>query len=139
MKKLFLIAVICVASVLGYGQAKDSVNISLKEGVSVKKSGVQDSPGGKYYTEIYEVITDSVVYQFGLEFRSDSTFYRKVQMGSINRKLYDDMAARTSKMVAEQERLRKETIEFVNRFRTSYEVWLLFKLYNVLKKSSSVN
>ena len=87
---------------------------------------------GRTYTEIYEVITDSVVNRFGLEFRSaDSTFVRRVPMDGITRELYDRMNSDVTSTVASQERLRKETIEFLNRYRTSYEVWLYFKVLGI--------
>lgn len=95
------------------------------------RSGTRYS--GKTYTEIYDVITDSVVNRFGLEFRSaDSSFIRKVPMEGTTRRLYDQMKSDTDSIVNNQERMRKETIEFINRYRTSYEVWLYFKVLGIL-------
>lgn len=105
---------------------------SLKEGVYVRRSGTV--LGRKTYTEIYEVVTDSIVNRFGLEFRYDSTFVRRVHMDGINRKLWDRMNADIDFVLSNQERLRKETVEFLDRYRTSYEVWLYFKLLGIFGK-----
>lgn len=104
--------------------------IVLTEGVSISKSGTQYS--GKTYTEIYEVVTGSIVYRFGMEFKSDSTFIRRVPMESCDRKVYDMMNGTTERVLSEQEKRRKETIEFINRYRTSYEVWIYFKVLGIL-------
>lgn len=139
MRKIILIALVLV-SVGVYGQDTipaqpklDSLSgIALKEGVSIFKSGTRYS--GKTYTEIYEVITDSIVYRFGMEFKSDSTFIKRVPMDSCDRKVYDMMNRTTEKVLSEQESNRKETIEFLNRYRTSYEVWLYFKLLGIIRR-----
>lgn len=136
MRKI-LTVVMLLASVICYGQDKlpdkpkpeTPINVTLKEGAYVHKSGIRYS--GKTYTEIYEVITDSVVNRFGLEFRSDSTFLRRVPMEGITRELYDRMNSDVASTVSSQERLRKETIEFLNRYRTSYEVWFYFKVLGI--------
>lgn len=137
MRKIILIALVLV-SVGVYGQDTipaqpklDSLSgITLKEGVSISKSGTRYS--GKTYTEIYEVITDSIVYRFGMEFKSDSTFIRRVPMDGCDRKVYDMMNGTTERVLSEQEKRRKETIEFINRYRTSYEVWMYFKILGIL-------
>lgn len=108
--------------------------IELKDGVAVSKSGVRYSYSGKTYTEIYDVVTDSMVYRFGLEFRSaDSSFVRRVPMDGCVRSVYDMMKQTTEQAFRTQEENRKATIEFLNRYRTSPEVWFLFKLYGILK------
>ena len=133
MRKI-LTVVMLLASVICYGQDKlpdkPKQEIPLKEGVYVHRSGTRYS--SKTYTEIYDVITDSVVNRFGLEFRSDSTFLRRVPMDGTTRKLYDQMNSDTEFVLRNQERLRKETVEFLNRYRTSYEVWLYFKVLGIL-------
>lgn len=134
MRKI-LTVVVLLASVICYGQDKlpdkPKQDIPLKEGVYVHRSGTRYS--GKTYTEIYDVITDSVVNRFGLEFRSaDSSFVRKVPMEGTTRRLYDQMKSDADSIVNNQERMRKETIEFINRYRTSYEVWLYFKVLGIL-------
>lgn len=138
MKKIPVV-IMLLASVMCYGQDKlpskpkpeTPINVTLKEGVYVHRSGTRYS--GKTYTEIYDVVTDSVVNRFGLEFRSaDSSFVRKVPMEGTIRRLYDQMKSDADSIVDNQERMRKETIEFINRYRTSYEVWLYFKVLGIL-------
>ena len=134
MRKI-LTVVMLLASVICYGQDKlpdkPKQEIPLKEGVYVYRSGTRYS--GKTYTEIYDVVTDSVVNRFGLEFRSaDSSFVRKVPMEGTTRRLYDQMKSDADSIVNNHERMRKETIEFINRYRTSYEVWLYFKVLGIL-------
>ena len=134
MRKI-LTVVMLLASVICYGQDKlpdkPKQDIPLKEGVYVHRSGTRYS--GKTYTEIYDVVTDSVINRFGLEFRSaDSSFVRKVPMEGTIRRLYDQMKSDVDSIVNNQERMRKETIEFINRYRTSYEVWLYFKVLGIL-------
>lgn len=135
MKKIMTLMAL-LASVVCYGQDKlpDKIQqdtVTLKEGVYVHRAGTRYSR--KTYTEIYEVITDSVVNRFGLEFRSaDSSFVRKVPMEGTIRRLYDQMKSDVDSIVNNQERMRKETIEFINRYRTSYEVWLYFKVLGIL-------
>lgn len=138
MRKFILSALILV-SVGVYGQDDIPVQAKLdtRSGIEMKipsfisKIGTRHS--GKTYTEIYEVVTDSVVYRFGLEFKSDGAFVRRVPMENCDRKVYDMMHETTERVFAEQEELRKETIEFLNRYRTSPEVWFLFKVYGILK------
>lgn len=132
MKRIILSLVLLV-SVVCYGQDKlpgIQDTITLKEGTQVHRSATRYS--SKTYTEIYDVVTDSVVYHFGMEFRySDSTFVRKVPMGQTPRELYDRMQAETDFILRNQEQMRKETVEFIDRFRTSYEVWRYFKLLGI--------
>lgn len=114
-------------------EKKDTIIIA--DGVNVHRSGTRYSHSGRTYTEIYEVITDSIVHRFGLEFRSaDSSFVRKVPMEGTTRKLYDQMKSDMEFVLRNQERMRKETIEFINRYRTSPEVWLYFKLLGIFGK-----
>ena len=134
MRKILTVAMLLV-SVICYGQDKlpdkPKQDIPLKEGVYVHRSGTRYS--GKTYTEIYDVVTDSVVNRFGLEFRfADSSFVRKVPMEGTIRRLYDQMKSDADSIVNNQERMRKETIEFINRYRTFYEVWLYFKVLGIL-------
>ena len=53
-------------------------------------------------------------------------------MESCDRKVYDMMNGITKRVLSEQEKRRKNTIEFINRYRTSYEVWLYFKVLGIL-------
>lgn len=141
MRKIILSAIMLVS--LGvHGQDAvpkqpklDSVSgIELKDNTYVIKEGYRYSYSGKTYTEIYNVLTDSMVYRFGLEFRSsDSTFIRKVPMDGCVRNVYNMMKATTEWTLKNQETARKETVEFLNRYRTSPEVWFMFKIYGVLK------
>lgn len=131
MRKVLTFVTLLV-SVICYGQDKlpdkPKQDIPLKEGAYIHRAGTRYSHSGKTYTEIYEVITDSVVNRFGLEFRStDSSFVRKVPMEGITRRVYDQMKADADAIVNNQERMRKETIEFIDRYRASYDVWLYFK------------
>ena len=133
MKKIMIVMAL-LASAVCYGQDKlpDKIQqdtVALKEGVYVHRAGTRYSR--KTYTEIYEVITDSVVNRFGLEFRSDSTFLRRVPMEGTTRKLYDRMKSDADFVASNQERLHKETIEVINSYRTSYEVWAYFKLLGI--------
>lgn len=136
MKKIMIVMAL-LASAVCYGQDKLSDKIqqdtvALKEGVYVHRAGIRYSR--KTYTEIYEVITDSVVNRFGLEFRSDSIFLRRVPMEGTTRKLYDRMKSDADFVDSNQERLRKETIEVINSYRTSYEVWAYFKLLGIFRR-----
>lgn len=133
MRKILTVVMLLV-SVICYGQGKFSdkpkQEIPLKEGVHVHRVGTRYS--SKTYTEIYDVVTDSVVNRFGLEFRStDSSFVGKVPMEGTTRRLYDRMKSDADSIANNQERMRKETIEFINRYRTSYEVWLYFKVLGI--------
>lgn len=134
MRKILTVVMLLV-SVICYGQDKlpdkPKQEIPFKEGVYVHRSGTYHSR--KTYTEVYDVVTDSVVNRFGLEFRSaDSSFVRKVPMEGTTRRLYDQMKSEADSIVNNQERMRKETIEFIDRYRTSYEVWLYFKVLGIL-------
>lgn len=135
MKKIVFIMAL-MASSMCYGQ--DTIprelvpETFLKEGVIIRRGGTTYT--SKTYTEIYEVITDSIVHRFGLEFRNDSTFVRRVPMEGTNRKLYDRMQSDIQDMKAHQEQARKETIEFLNGYRASYPVWLYFKFLGIFGK-----
>ena len=134
MRKLFIVMLLLVAVSC---HAQDSLPRKAKPdspiGASVQYSGRTYSYSGKRYIDVYEVLTDSIVYRFGLEFRAaDSSFVRKVSMDGTVRKLYDQMKANAEYVEKNQERMRKETIEHINRYRTSPEVWFYFKLYGIL-------
>lgn len=138
MRKFILMAFVLIS--LG-ACAQDTVSakpkldplseIVLEKGASISKYGVMGSPTGRTYTEIYEVVTDSIVYRFGMEFKADSTFVRLFPMQNCDRKFYDSMKRETERVLAEQDEMREETIEFINRYRTSYEVWKYFKLLGI--------
>lgn len=141
MRNLFLTTLLLTATGM-YGQDTISVQpkmdrlsgIKIKDDVSVHKSGVRYSPLGKTYTEIYEVVTDSIVHRFGLEFRSsDSTFIRRVFMDDYNRAFYDMLRRGDEQVRREREKDRKATVDFLNRYNTSPEVWFLFMKYKILK------
>ena len=85
------------------------------------------------YTDIYEILTDSIVYRFGLVYYKDSTFIKREQRDGIARKFYDQMKRIDAYVERCQEQRRKETEEFVNSYRESYEVWSYFKLLEILK------
>lgn len=140
MKKSIFAMALLVSTVC-YGQDKmpdkpkseTPISVTLKEGAYVHRSGIRYS--GKTYTEIYDVITDSIVHRFGMEFRSaDSTFVRKVPMEGTTREVYDRMKSDAEFVLHNQERMRKETIEFINRYGASYEVWFYFKMLNILER-----
>lgn len=132
MRNIVLLALMLITVRL-YSQDATK-EISLKDSTFIVKSSIEYSHSGKTYTEIYEVVTDSIVYRFGLMFRSsDSTFVRRVPKDSYTREFYDIMKRETEWMIRNQENARKETIDFLNRYRTSPEVWFLFNLYKVLK------
>lgn len=133
MKKI-IFTMALLASVACYGQGNKSVQDTalLK---NVRYAGRQWSHTGKYYTEIYEMLTDTLVHRFGLKFLSaDSSFVEKVPMNGINRRLYDQMKADMEYVSEHQEEMRKETIDMINRYRTSPEVWLHFKALELLDK-----
>lgn len=110
----------------------DSLHMEVKDGVQILKSGVQYSL--RTFTEIYEVLTDSLVYRFGMEYRiSDSTFIRRRPMSGYSRKLYDEMQSETKRILEKQEEIREQTIEFINRNRASSEVWMYFQTLDILK------
>lgn len=132
IRKLFIgVAILLMASPFKV----NSQNVGeLKEGVFVQKSGVRYSYSGKTFTEIYSILTDSVVYRFGLEFKSsDSSFVRKVTLDSYDRKVYDMINRSSDTAINNQEKLSKETVEFLQR-RNYRDIWILFKTYEVLKK-----
>lgn len=124
MRKISFVALL-MASVVCYGQDelpnKPGIPIRnfLRENVFIHKSVNHYS--GKTYTEVYEIITDSVVSRFGMEFLYDSTFVRRVPMKRIQRKLYDRMRGGITS--SDKEHLRKETIGFINRYSSLYEIW----------------
>lgn len=105
--------------------------VELKEGVNVHHVGTEYTRNT--YTEIYEILTDSIVYRFGLVYSKDSTFIKREQRDGTIRKLYDQMKYIDAYVERSQEQRRKETEEFVNSYRASYEVWSYFKLLGVLK------
>lgn len=135
MRKVFVILALAI-SVAVSGQdimpkkAKhDCIKDELKD--SVHYAGTEYTRNT--YTDIYEILTDSIVYRFGLVYYKDSTFIKREQRGGITRKFYDQMKRDTQEMIANQERRRKETEEFINSYRASYEVWSYFKLLEILK------
>ena len=135
----FILAFLLLGALNVYGQdtipAQPKIDresgFELKDNVSIFKSGI--IYGSKTYTDIYDVVTDSIVHRFGLEFKYDSTFVRRVPMQDVNRKLYDVMNTTTIKALSEQDSMQKETIDFLNRYKTSVEIWTLFKMYELLK------
>lgn len=135
MRKVFVILALAI-SVAVSGQdimpkkAKhDCIKDELKD--SVHYAGTEYTRNT--YTDIYEILTDSIVYRFGLVYSKDSTFIKREQRDGINRKFYDEMQRDTQEMIANQERRKKETEEFINSYRASYEVWSYFKLLEILK------
>lgn len=135
MRKVFVILALAI-SVAVSGQdimpkkAKhDCIKDELKD--SVHYAGTEYTRNT--YTDIYEILTDSIVYRFGLVYYKDSTFIKREQRDGIARKFYDQMKRDTQEMIANQERRRKETEEFINSYRASYEVWSYFKLLEILK------
>ena len=138
MKKLVLLSAF-VASISMYGQDTLSVHpkmdaikkLSLRHNVEVAKSGVRYS--SKTYTEIYEAVTDSIVYKFGLEFTLDSTFVREVPMENCDRRVYDMMQLTTKNALKQKEQRKKDTINFLDNYSSSYEVWRLFMQYGLIK------
>lgn len=134
MRKLILLAAMFISMNI-YGQdtiRMDTFNFNFEKG-SIVRNGTHYARST--FIEIYEVITDSIVYSFGLEYKySDSSFVRKVQRPSCDRKIYDMMKATSEQAARNQEKSRKETIEFLNRHRASEEVWRMFKLYGLIKE-----
>lgn len=138
MKKLVLFSAF-VISIGMYGQDTLSVHpkidpakkFSLKHNVEVAKSGVRYSP--KTYTELYEAVTDSIVYMFGLEFTLDSVFVREVPMDNCDRRVYDMMQLTTKNALKQKEQRKKDTINFLDNYSSSYEVWRLFMQYGLIK------
>ena len=136
MRKLFIIlAMIISVSVIGQDvmpqKAKQDRKVSLKDDVSVHRAGTEYTKNT--YTEVYEILTDSIVYRFGLVYSKDSTFIKREQRDGTIRKLYDQMKCIDAHVERSQEQRRKETEEFINSYRASYEVWYYFKLLGILK------
>lgn len=137
MRKIFVMLALVISATLK-GQntipkkaEQDCRKVELKDGVNVLHAGT--SYTRNTYTEIYEILTDSIVYRFGLVYSKDSTFIRREQREGTVRKLYDQMKRIDAYVERNQERHRKETEEFVNFHRASYEVWSYFKLLGILK------
>lgn len=133
MKRILIITSLATAICYGQEFPNDVKSDTIKTEAYIHKSGIRYS--GKTYIEIYDVVTDSVVHRFGLEFCSaDSSFIRKIPMEGTTRKFYDQMQSDSNFIINNQERLRKETIEIINRFNTSYEVWFYFKVLGIFGK-----
>lgn len=137
MRKILVILAFAV-SVLANGQGitpkrakQECRKIELKDGVDVHRVGTEYTRNT--YTEIYEILTDSIVYRFGLVYSKDSTFIKREQRDGIIRKLYDQMKRIDAYVERNQEQRRKETEEFMDSYRASYEVWSYFRLLGVLK------
>ena len=136
MRKLFItLAMVVSVSLMGQDvmpqKARQDKKIVLKDDVNVHRAGTEYTKNT--YTEIYEVLTDSMVYRFGMVYSKDSIFIKREQRDGINRKFYDQMQRDIQETIANQERHRKETEEFLNSYRASYEVWSYFKLLGILK------
>ena len=137
MRKIFVMLALVISATLK-GQntipkraEQDCRKVELKDGVNVLHAGTAYTRNT--YTEIYEILTDSIVYRFGLVYSKDSTFIKREQREGTVRKLYDQMKRIDAYVERNQERHRKETEEFVNFHRASYEVWSYFKLLGILK------
>ena len=137
MKRIVFVFIVMVSAVcycqepLGKSEQCDSTLLN-KEACIIKEGGYGTS---STYTEIYMVVTDSIVYRFGLKFRSsDSSFIKKVPMEPYSRRFYDQMQAANERAKRTQEQRRKETIEFINGYRSSPEVWLQFQILEALDK-----
>ena len=106
----------------------DPKSETVLKGDSVIFDGGYSIPGAYY--ERYYVFTDSIVHEVFLKFRSsDNTFMKKIIERTMSRERYYKM----EEEYAKQEGVRKETVEFINRRRVSPDVWLRFKLYELLK------
>lgn len=137
MRKILVILAFAV-SVLANGQditpkraEQECRKIELKDDVYVHHAGTEYTRNT--YTEIYEILTDSIVYRFGLVYSKDSTFIKREQRDGIIRKLYDQMKYIDAYVERNQEKRRNETEEFIDSYRASYEVWSYFRLLGVLK------
>lgn len=137
MRKIFFMLALAI-SVAVNGQdimpkraKQDCRKVELKDGVDVHHVGTEHTRNT--YTEIYEILTDSIVYRFGLVYSEDSTFIKREQRDGTIRKLYDQMKRIDTYVERSQEQRRNETEEFVNSYRASYEVWSYFKLLGILK------
>lgn len=120
--KRFIAFGLLLFSIVSYGQSPEVMD------AYIRRAGTRYSHSGRTYTEIYEVLTDSIVYSFGMEFRSaDSSFVRKVPMESCSRKTYDMMQKNTEEAISKQEEMRKETLKFLDETAASYEVWKCFQ------------
>lgn len=81
----------------------------------------------KYRIDVYAVLTDTVVYKIGLKFRWDNGAYAGTwRESAISRRLYEDMKHPFKGVAEENERRKKETIEFINQEssqKAAEEVW----------------
>lgn len=112
-------------------KAKPDGRITLKDGVNVHRAGTEYTKNT--YTELYEILTDSVVYRFGMVYTKDSTFIKREQRDGTTRSFYDQMKRIDKYVEQRQERYRKETVEFLNSYRVSYEIWYYFNLLKILR------
>lgn len=137
MRKIFVILALAISVAVNAQDAmpkkakQEYRKVELRDSVNVHHVGTEHTQNT--YTEIYEVLTDSIVYRFGLVYSKDSTFIKREQRDGTVRKLYDQMKRIDAYVERSQEQRRKETEEFVNSYRASYEVWSYFKLLGILK------
>lgn len=136
MRKLFIIilvgtSMLCLAQDKIPTKAKYDVSVSIKDGVNIHRSGTEYH--GDTYTEVYEVITDSIVHRFGMVFTKDSTFIKREQRDGIIRSFYDEMQHNDKWVMDNKDTWQKETEYFIKSYRESYEVWWYFKLLGILK------
>lgn len=136
MRKLFItilvgMSTMCMAQDKIAAKAKHDVRVSIKDEANIHRSGTEYH--GDTYTEVYEVITDSVVHRFGMVFTNDSTFIKCEQRDGITRSLYDEMERLDKWVMKNKDSWQKETEDFIQSYRASYEVWCYFKLIGILK------
>ena len=122
MRKIFFMLAL-VISVAVNGQdtmpkraKQDCRKVEFKDGVDVHHVGTENTRNT--YTEIYEILTDSIVYRFGLVYSKDSTFIKREQRDGTVRKLYDQMKRIDAYVERSQEQRRNETAEFVNSYKS---------------------
>lgn len=136
MRKLFIIILVgmsmmCMAQDKIPTKAKHDVRVSIKDGVNIHRSGTEYH--GDTYTEVYEVITDSIVHRFGMVFTKDSAFIKREQRDGIIRSFYDEMQRNDKWVMENKDAWQKETEDFIQSYRASYEVWCYFKLLGILR------
>ncbi len=133
MKKILLFFFVLMAFVCSAQEVSDSTE-TLNENVVLMKEYIDDIRGNRR-TEHWMAVTDSMVYRFELIYDTESEkLIRKVQKQGYTREFFDMMNRETEWILEHQEELRQQTIDAVNRWRSSPDVWLMFHIFNLIDK-----
>jgi len=131
MKKIFLFFFAFVTLTCSAQKVNDSTE-TLDENVILMKEYIDDVRDNRR-TEYWMAVTDSIVYRFELVYDTESgELIRKIQKDGRTRAMFDRMNRDKEWILAHQEELRQQTIEAVNRWRSSPQVWMMFHIFNLI-------